>query len=377
MAATKHPLVPLIRALVERCGEEGAWVHWGTTTQDIIDTAFALQAREALAPIGRDLDRATRAAAELARRHANTPMAGRTHAQHAVPITFGLKAATWADELGRARAGLARAGEAALTAQLAGAAGTLATLGGEAGRVQEAFCRRLGLAQADVHWHATRDRVRELAHALDQVSAAAERIAAEVIRLQATEVAELAEPATDTDVGSSTMPQKRNPMTCEYLVAAARLVRAATGAVSAAPAHALERDMGLWAIEWLALPQALILCGAVVDKLAHVLEGLHVDEERMRRNLELTEGQIMAEAVMMVLARTLGHEEAHSLVTAAVRRALAEGRSLRDVLAEDEAVASLAPGELETALDPCSYLGLSAESVGRVTERLSREGVEL
>ncbi len=169
IAASKHPLVPLIRALGERCGEAGAWVHWGATTQDVVDTGFTLQARAALVPIARDLDRATRAAAVLADRYADTPMAGRTHFQHAVPITFGLKAATWADELDRARQRLGRAGEAALTAQLSGAAGTFATLGGDAEAVQEAFSRRLGLARADVHWHATRDRVRDLGHALAEL----------------------------------------------------------------------------------------------------------------------------------------------------------------------------------------------------------------
>jgi 3-carboxy-cis,cis-muconate cycloisomerase len=376
MAATKHPLVPLIRALVARCGEEGAWVHWGATTQDIVDTALVLQVRAAFVPITRDLDRAMRAAVRLARRYAHAPMAGRTHAQHAVPITFGLKAATWADELGRARERLARAGKAALTAQLAGAAGTLATLGAEAGQVEDAFCRKLGLARADVHWHATRDRVRDLGHALDEIASAAERIAAEVVRLQATEVAEVAEPSTDAHVGSSTMPQKRNPMTCEYLVASARLLRASTAAVGAAPAHAYERDMGFWAIEWLAVPQAFILCGSVLDKLAQVLEGLEVDEERMRRNLDLTEGQIMAEAVMMALARALGHEQAHAVVTAAVRRATGEGRPLRDVLDEEPAVADLAQA-LDGLLEPASYLGISPEAVERVAERLEREGVEL
>ena len=145
IAASKHPLVPLIRALVERCGDAGGWVHWGATTQDIVDTALVLQARRAMGPIGRDLDRAWHAACDLAVEYAETPMAGRTHAQHAVPITFGLKAATWADELGRARDRLSQTADAALVAQLSGAAGTFATLGDAAGPVQEAFARRLGL----------------------------------------------------------------------------------------------------------------------------------------------------------------------------------------------------------------------------------------
>ncbi len=371
IAASKHPLVPLIRELARRCADAGAWVHWGATTQDVVDTGFALQARAALVPIGRDLDRATRAAAVLADRYAETPLAGRTHGQHAVPITFGLKAATWGDELDRARLRLGRAGEAALTAQLSGAAGTLAALDGQADAVQDAFCRRLGLARADVHWHATRDRVRDLAHALAEVGAAAERIAAEIVRLQATEIAEVAEPSTEAHVGSSTMPQKQNPMTCEYLIASARLLRAAVTAVAETPAHAFERDMGYWAVEWLALPQAMILCGGVVDKLAGVLEGLHVDEARMAANLELTRGQIMAEAVMMALGRSVGHESAHQLVHQASRRASAEGTSLREALRATPGVGEhLDHAALDRLLDPAAYLGLAPASARAVARRI-------
>lgn len=365
---TKHPLVPLIRALVERCGEHGAWVHWGATTQDVVDTGLALQVRSALRPISRDLERATRAAAVLARTYAATPMAGRTHGQHAVPITFGLKAATWADELDRARSRLARVEP---TAQLSGAAGTLATLGDDAGAVQEAFCRRLQLARADVHWHATRDRVRDLGTALAELASAGERVAAEVIRLQSTELAEVAEPAGEAHVGSSTMPQKRNPMDCEYTVAGARLARASTAAVADAPAHAYERDMSLWAVEWLAIPQAMILCGGVAARLAMILEGLRVDARRMRANLDLTEGQIMAEAVMMRLGRSLGHERAHELVLAASRRAASAARPLVDELANDGAVTThVDRATLELLVDPSTYLGLSAESAETVARRI-------
>lgn len=373
IAASKHPLVPLIRALVERCGDEGGWVHWGATTQDIVDTALVLQARAALAPIARDLERSYRAACALALRHRDTPMAGRTHFQHAVPITFGLKAATWADELARCRERLDRAAETASTAQLAGAAGTLATLGESAEAVQEAFSKRLGLARADVHWHATRDRLRDLGHALSEIASAAERIAAEIVRLQSTEITEVGEPSTDAHVGSSTMPQKRNPMTCEYVVASSRLLRAQVGVLLDSPAHAFERDMGYWAAEWVALPEALVLAAGVVDKLASVLEGLEVDAARMRANLDVSRGRIMAEAVMMALGRSLGHERAHELVLQASRRAASEGRDLREVLAEEpEVTARLSGPELDQLFDPTSYLGLADAAVGAVTR--STEG---
>ena len=369
---SQHPLVPFVRALTERCGEAGAYVHWGATTQDITDTGTVLQIRAALAPVERDLRRATSAAAALAARYAATPTAGRTHGQHAVPTTFGFKAASWADELLRAEARLAQARSAVLTGQLGGAAGTLASLGDDAAAVRAAYCRLLGLAEPEIPWHAARDRLRDLVHALGEIGAAAERIAAEIVRLQATEVAEVREPATEKSVGSSTMPQKRNPMICEYVIASARLLRGPLAVLESTAAHASERDMGAWAAEWVAVPDAMILTAGLLAKLAHVLEGLEVDEEQMERNLAATGGAIMAEAVMMSLARTIGHEPAHEAVTAASRRAAATGCGLRDsLLDESELVAALAPAELEQLLDPSRYLGLAtdtAAALGPATE---------
>lgn len=361
IAASQHPLVPVVRELASRCGEHGGYVHWGATTQDVMDTGVVLQVREALPLLDGDLARALAAARRLAREEAETPMAGRTHGQHAVPITFGLKAASWAGELARAQARLARAGEAALRVQLGGAAGTLASLGDDGARVHEAFAAELGLAVAEVPWHAARDRLRDLAHALDQVGAVGERIAAEVIRLQSTEVAEAIEPATPGHVGSSTMPQKRNPMTSEYLVASARNLRGAVSVLAGAAAHAGERDMGLWGAEWLALPQAFVLAASVADKLAWVLDGLAVDRARAARNLDLSDGGLMAEAAMMRLGRALGHEEAHALVMRAAKEAAAAGRPLKDVLLADERIAAhVAPAELAAAMEPAAYLGWAA-----------------
>ena len=363
IAESQHPLVPFVRALTERCGEAGAFVHWGATTQDITDTGTVLQLRAGLAPVERDLRRASAAAAALAARYAATPTAGRTHGQHAVPTTFGFKAASWADELLRAEARLASARRSALTGQLGGAAGTLASLGDGAAAVRAAFCRLLDLAEPEIPWHAARDRLRDLVHALGEIGAAAERIAAEIVRLQSTEVAEVYEPATERSVGSSTMPQKRNPMMCEYVIAAARLLRGPLAVLDSTPAHASERDMGAWAAEWLVVPDAVILTAGLVAKLAHVLEGLEVDEGRMERNLGASGGAIMAEAVMMALARTIGHEPAHEALTAASRRAAATGSGLRDSLLDDpELAAAFAPAELERLLDPSRYLGLAVDT---------------
>jgi adenylosuccinate lyase len=339
IADSQHPLVPLIRALVREARDAGAWVHWGATTQDIIDTGLVLQLRDALALLDGDLVRALTAIASLAERYDGTPMAGRTHGQHAVPITFGAKVASWGDELQQAHALLRGAG-ASLPGQLAGAAGTLASLGPDAHGVLVAYCERLGLAVPDGPWHAARAPLRAVAYALLEVGSTGERVAAEVVRLQSTEVAEVAEPAMPGHVGSSTMPQKRNPMTSEYLIASARLLRGSAGVILDGGAHAGERDMGPWAAEWIALPQACILAASVTDKLAWIVEGLSIDQARMRANLDLTRGGILAEELMMRLGRTLGHEAAHELVGRAARRAAESGAPLDEELDGDVALAA-------------------------------------
>jgi adenylosuccinate lyase len=362
IADSQHPLVPLIRALVARCGDEGGYVHWGATTQDITDTGMMLQVRAAMALIREDLAAALGSAGALAIAHDRDPMPGRTHGQHAVPIAFGLKAASWADELGRCLERVDRLEQEVLCAQLAGAAGSLASLGADAAAVRARFAAHLGLPEARVGWHVARDRVREIAHVLGQIASAAERIASEVVRLQATEIAELREPAVDGHVGSSTMPQKRNPMTCEYLIASARLVHGATAVLDLSSAHAGERDMGLWAIEWIAVPQALILTGGVVSKLAWVLGGLEVDTARMRQNLGLTGGAIMAEAVMMQLADRFGHERAHRIVSEASRLAASRAITLAEALLEDPDIAEAYEPDAVARLvgEPDAYLGSSA-----------------
>jgi adenylosuccinate lyase len=370
-ARTGHTLVPLVWELGRVVGEpHGGWVHWGATTQNITQTGDLLVLRQAHAIILRQIGEILVAMADLAERTADIPMAGRTHGQHAVPITFGLKAASWADELLRCEQRLESAAAAVATAQLGGAAGTLASLGDDAAPVRAAFCRLLELAEPDVPWHAARDRVRDLGHALAELGAAGERIAGEVIRLQATETAELSEPFGPESVGSSTMPQKRNPMTSEYVVASARLLRGAVSVLLDAPAHAGERDMGAWAAEWVAVPQALILAGGVVEKLAGILEGLVVDGGRMRSNLDLTRGAILSEAAMMELARSLGHERSHVLLSAVSRRAGAENGTLAAALLEDDEVsAHLSPEDVERLADPTGYLGLAATAAESVAAR--------
>lgn len=359
IAESRHPLVPLIRALVAQCGEFGGWVHWGATTQDIIDTGAMLQVRSALALIAGDLEASRTAARDLAARHDGDPLPGRTHGQHAVPISFGQKVDSWASELDRALDRLAHLQRHGLCGQLGGAAGSLAALGKDAPAVREAFAAELQMPVPTVAWHASRDRVRDVAHVLSQVAAVGERIAAEIVRLQATEVSELRELDGPGHVGSSTMPQKQNPMTSEYLVACARLVHGLTGALNTAAAHAGERDMGLWAVEWMAIPEALVLTSSVASKLAEILAGLVVDTARMRLNVDLTRGAIMAEAVMMDFASRWGREHAHAIVSRASRLATTEALTLDAALALDPDVAASYTAEELRALvgEPQSYLG--------------------
>jgi adenylosuccinate lyase/3-carboxy-cis,cis-muconate cycloisomerase len=244
----------------------------------------------------------------------------------------------------------------------------MASLGDRAGEVLEAFADELQLPVPPVPWHVARYGVREVTYALRQLGAAGERIASEVVRLQATEVAEVREPAMPGHVGSSTMPQKRNPMTSEYLIGSARMLRATLSAVDDSPAHAGERDMGPWASEWISIPQGCILAASVADKLAGVLEGLEVDTARMRANLGLTQGSIMAEAVMMRLGEVIGHEEAHHALWRASREAAQRGIGLDEALAEVEEAQAVDVGAL---LDPGGYLGWS-EPVALAAARRAR-----
>jgi adenylosuccinate lyase/3-carboxy-cis,cis-muconate cycloisomerase len=371
---TQHPIVPVVHALEHRVGDEAArFVHFGATTQDIMDTGQALQLRASLDLIEADLDGAIAAARALAAAHRDVPQAGRTHCQHAVPITFGLKAATWLDELARARERLGQARERVLAVQLFGAAGTMAAYGPEAEAIKAGVAARLGLADAAAPWHATRDRIAELGAVLSLLAGAAERIAAEVVRLQSTEVGEVAEPLREGHIGSSTMPQKRNPHLSEALVAKARIVHGLSATLLRNGAHLHERDMSAWALEWLALPELMIVSGAVAADLRVLLDGLTVDAERMRANLELSGGQIVAEGLMMALDPAIGRNRAHELLVTLTREADATRRPFGEVAADHPDVrAHLSPDEVAAALDPGRYTGRAGAIVDRTLAEAAR-----
>jgi 3-carboxy-cis,cis-muconate cycloisomerase len=369
-----YPVVALVKGLGRAAGPAAAgWVHWGATTQDIMDTAQMLQVRGGLALIEEDLRRLVRALAARARRHRDDVMAGRTHLQHALPITFGYKCAVWLapflDHLERLAA-LRRRIE---TVEFAGAVGTLASLGDKGRAVVEALAAELGLAVPDAPWHATRERFAEAASFLALVAGSLGKIATDVILLGQSEVSEVAEPHEAGRGGSSTMPQKRNPIASEYILAAMRTVHALVPVMFGALPGDHERSTGPWQSELLALPQIFTLTAGALAQGCVIAEGMTVDTQRMRQNLDATQGLILAEAVMMALAPRMGRDVAHDVLQEASSRALAERRHLADVLADEPRVtAHLDRAAIERILAPENYLGDAHGVVDRVVARAER-----
>jgi len=365
-----YPVVGLVHQLAELCGEAGRYLHWGATTQDIIDTATVLQVREAFGLIAADLAAIDAAVAGLAAKHRATVMAGRTHLQHALPITFGHKAAVWLAMMRRHRERLEQLKPRVLVGQLAGAAGTLASLGSRGLEVHDALMEELGLGGPAMPWHAARDGLAEAVGWLGLVTGSLAKIATDVMLLMQSEVGEAFEPFAAGRGGSSTMPQKRNPISSELIVALAKVVRQQAGLMLDAMVADHERATGAWQIEWVALPQAFIASAGALGQARFMLAGLVVEPERMRRNLDVTGGLIVAEAVMMALARHIGRGAAHDTVYAACRQAAAKGTPLLEELAKmEEVTRHFDRAALERLVDPQNYLGVAPQMIDRVLGR--------
>jgi 3-carboxy-cis,cis-muconate cycloisomerase len=367
-----YPILPLVRQLAEHAGEAGRWLHWGATTQDIMDTAVVLQIRAGLALIESDLAAARGYLADLARRWRDTPMAGRTHLQHALPVTFGYKAAVWLAALDRHADRLRELRPRVLVAQLGGAAGTLASLGNgeEVVKSRAGLAAELGLGDPPITWHVARDGIAETAQVLALLTGSLGKIAFDVMLMSATEFGEAAEPFISGRGSSSTMPQKRNPISCELILAAAKAVRQQAGLVLDAMIADFERATGPWHVEWAALPEAFGFAAGALRQSRFLLGGLIVDPSRMAKNLEMTHGLIVAEAVMMGLAPHTGRNEAHDLVYDACRAAIESDRPLIDVLLETPAVAGpLGGARLRALTDPANYLGAAPAMVDRLLEQ--------
>jgi len=362
-----YPIIGIVHQMAKQCGEAGRYVHWGATTQDIMDSATVLQLRTALDIIDDELHAVARALEGLAAKHRDTVMAGRTHMQHALPVTFGYKAAVWLSSVRRDKQRLAELRKRLLVVQFSGAAGTLASLGDDGLKVQAALAEELELAQPDITWHAARDAIAEAGSTLAILAGGLAKIATDVMLMMQTEVAEAFEPFVKGRGGSSTMPQKRNPISCEMILAIAKSVRSDASLLLDAMAADHERATGPWHLEWIALPRAFISTAGALHQARFMLEGLIVDGDRMRRNLDITGGLIVAEAAMMALAPHTGRGAAHDIVYDCCREALSGGTTLLEALEKRADVTKHLNGPaLARVVDPAHYLGTAREMVDRM-----------
>lgn len=377
-ALAGNPAIPVVKALTAKVAESAPaaarHVHRGATSQDIIDTGFVLRARDAVALLRADLDRAIHALADLSRRHAGTPMAGRTLWQQALPTTFGLKTAGWLSLLLRVRTRLLMAGKAAETLQFGGAAGTLASQGGQGVQVARALAADLFLTLPDTPWHSQRDRVADLGAALGLLTGSLGKIARDIAHLMSSEVAEAFEPAAAGKGGSSAMPHKRNPVGTTIALSAAARAPGLVATMFTALVQEQERGVGGWHAEWLTLADLFALASGAMAHMADTLSGLELDPVRMRTNLDLTDGLMMAEAVTQALAEASGRHDAGKIVEAACKRAVSAGHGLLEELVVDPTVTTHLPRErLLTLMQPESYLGSAADFVAAVLTTYERE----
>ncbi|MGD9844142.1 MAG: adenylosuccinate lyase family protein [Variibacter sp.] len=363
-----YPILPLVHQLAEAAGAAGGYVHWGATTQDIMDTANVLQIRAALALVESELNATRDALAKLAAKHRDTPMAGRTHLQQALPVTFGYKVAVWLSSLDRHSERIAQLRPRVLVGEFAGAAGTLASIGGGGIAMQKAFCDELALAQPVITWHVARDGIAEAVALLGLITGTLAKIATDVMLMMSTEFGEVSEPFAPGRGASSTMPQKRNPISCELMLAAAKAVRQHVATALDGMVHDFERATGPWHLEWVAVPESFILTASALAQAKFMLSGLVVHAARMRANLDLTAGLIVAEAVMMAAAPKLGRQRAHDIVYDACRTAIERDKRLADILGGVPEIVKALGGKaaIEEHCDPKNYLGLCGEMVDRV-----------
>jgi len=367
------PLVKKLTELVAKGNKDAArFVHWGATSQDAMDTAVVLQLRRALEIVDQDLTRLTSTLASLADKHRATPVAARTWMQQALPTTFGFIVAGWLDAILRHRSRLAELRGRNLALQFGGAVGTLAALSGRGPAVAKALAEELRLPLPQIPWHTHRDRIVEIAAALGLCTGTLGKIARDISLHAQTEIAELAEPAGEGRGGSSTMPQKRNPVTCASVLAAAQRVPGLVSTMLSSMMQEQERGLGGWQAEWETLPEIVSLSGGALHHLVEMLPGLHVDAKRMLKNLDVTHGLIFAEAVTMALGDRMGKLPAHMLVELACKKAGLENRHLKEVLRGELDIQNyLTPADLERLFDVQNYLGSAEEFVRRVLAEVS------
>lgn len=370
IASAGNSAIPLVKALGKQIATTDAeaerYVHLGATSQDVMDTGLVLQLRRALELIEGDLAQLGETLATQALRFVATPLAGRTWLQHATPVTLGMKIAGWLGAVTRSRQRLQELKPRLLVLQFGGASGTLAALGEQAMPIAQALAGELQLTLPDQPWHTQRDRLVEFASVLGLIAGSLGKLGRDISLLMQTEAGEVFEPSAPGKGGSSTMPHKRNPVGAAVLIGAATRVPGLLSTLFSAMPQEHERSLGLWHAEWETLPEICCLVSGSLKQALLVADGLEVDAERMARNLDLTQGLVLAEAVSIVLAQRVGRDTAHHLLEQCCKRAVAEQRHLRAVLGDEPQVtAELSPAELDDLLDPAHYLGQSRTWVER------------
>ncbi len=370
---TVHPLVSLIWQLSEHCeGDAGGYVHWGATTQDVMDTAIVLQLKDAYPLFEKAIDDLITTSSELAKKYRDTVMAGRTHGQQALPITFGFKVAVWVSELKRHQTRLAECKGRVLTGEFGGAVGTLASVSENGIEINARLMGELGLNVPEIAWHTARDNFAEFSTILSMVAATMGKIAHEIIDLQKLEFGEVEEPFEMGKVGSSTMPQKRNPMICEAILALARLARTQATTAIDAMMHEHERDWSSFQMEWAYIPELCVMVHGALQLTLRVLDGLIVYPDNMTRNLDVTRGSLLAERVMLTLGKFVGRQHAHDIIYEAAMESFEKRVSFADVLKRNPAVTEHLNDEtIDSLLDPAQYTGLAGVFVDRVVGQKS------
>jgi 3-carboxy-cis,cis-muconate cycloisomerase len=377
-ALSANPAIPLVKqltALVAKENVEAArFVHWGATSQDVNDTGLVLQMRMALGLVDAELALLSESLIHSAEKYRSTPMAGRTLMQHALPTTFGVKVAAWLDAINRHRQRFAEVRNRALVLQFGGAVGTLAALGEKGPEVAAQLADELDLALPDIPWHTERDRVAEVATTLGLLAGTLGKMARDISLHMQTEVAEVFEPTSEGRGGSSTMPHKRNPISAAVVLAAAARVPGLVSTMLSAMVQEDERGLGDWHAEWETLPEIFRVTAGALHQMAGILPRLEVHTDRMRRNLDATQGSIFAEAVSMALAKKMGKSAAHALIESASKSARASGKHLRELLSEDATVKQqLSLAELDRLFAAENYLGSAEQFVDRVITAARRK----
>ena len=365
-----YPILPLIKQLAAMCGDDaGKYVHWGATTQDIMDTASMLQMKEGLEIVEDHIRKVAAILERLAVAHRDTPMAGRTHLQHALPVTFGYKCAVWLSSFQRHLERLEQLRPRVLLVQYGGAAGSLASLGpgNEGIQVRDSLALELGLQKPSITWHVARDGVAEIVNFLALIGGSLGKIALDIIIMSSNEFGEVSEPFVPHRGASSTMPQKRNPISSEVILAASKILRSNAGLVLDGMVSDFERASGPWHLEWVAIPESFVIAVGALHQAEFALSGLSVHTEQMARNLHSTQGLIVGEAVMMGLAPHLGRQTAHDVVYEACKQSIEGGLTLFDCLSNLESVKSkLSDDELRALCNPVNYMG----SCGRMVDEV-------